>query len=223
MKNILFTTGLAAVLVACGNESQQGAATNTDSANHNSHQGNNTNSGSQAIDTSITAGQSMMSLMQMNMDQMKAVPSTGNPDNDFAALMKIHHMGALEMAQLEVAKGTDPQLKEMARKMIGAQQGEIAALNTFLSGHQAHGGGDAFHKDVMNQMSNMKMDMDHSASIDKQFAQMMIPHHQGAIDMAKSYMKAGAHEEKLRTMAGKIILDQQKEIRELQAWLGKNQ
>ena len=148
--------------------------------------------------------------------------STDNPDNDFAAMMKTHHMGALEMAQVEVAQGQDPQLKQMAQKMIDAQQQEIAQLNSFLSGHQAHGGGDAFHKAVMSQMNNMKMDMDHSGSIDKQFAQMMIPHHQGAIDMAKAYLKAGAHEEQLKTMANKIIADQQKEINELQTWLSKN-
>ena len=113
-------------------------------------------------------------------------------------------------------------MKQMAQKMIDEQQKEVAELNTFLSGHSAHGGGDAFHKEVMSQMSTMKMDMNHSGSVDKQFAQMMIPHHQGAIDMAKSYIKSGAHEEKLKTMANKIIADQQKEIGELQAWLNKN-
>jgi uncharacterized protein (DUF305 family) len=73
----------------------------------------------------------------------------------------------------------------------------------------------------MGQMNNMKMDMDmdHSGSIDKQFAQMMVPHHQGAIDMARAYLKSGAHEEKLKTLANKLITDQQKEIQELQAWL----
>jgi len=165
---------------------------------------------------------SMMDMMTKNMQEMKSLQSTGNPDNDFAAMMKIHHIGALDMAQAEVAQGTDAQLKEMAQRMIDAQQKEIAELNTFLSGHKAHGGGDAFYKEVMAQMNNMKMEMDHSGSVDKQFAQMMIPHHQGAIDMSKAYIKSGAHEEKLKTMANKIIADQQKEIGELQGWLDKN-
>ena len=174
------------------------------------------------MSTSSGSNASMMDMMNKNMQDMKAVQSSNNPDNDFAALMKVHHMGALEMAQAEVAQGQDPQLKQMAQKMIDEHQREIAELNTFLSGHNAHGGGDAFYKEVMGQMNNMKMDMDHSGSIDKQFAQMMIPHHQGAIDMARAYLKSGAHEEKLKTMANKIITDQQKEIQELQAWLSKN-
>lgn len=166
---------------------------------------------------------SLMDMMNKNMQDMKGVQSTGNPDNDFAALMKVHHMGALEMAQAEIANGTNAEMKAMAQKMVDAQQKEIAELNTFLSGHEAHGGGDAFYKEVMAQMNNMKMDMDHSGSFDKQFAQMMIPHHQGAIDMAKAYLKAGAHEEKLKTMANKIITDQQKEISQLQAFVKNNQ
>ena len=164
-----------------------------------------------------------MDMMNKNMQEMKSLQSTGNPDNDFAGMMKIHHMGALEMAQAEVAQGTNAEMKAMAQKMIDAQQKEIAELNAFLSGHQAHEGGDAFQKKVTAQMSNIKMDMDHSGSFDKQFVQMMIPHHQGAIDMSKAYLKSGAHEEKLKAMANKIITDQQKEIGELKAWLAKNQ
>jgi uncharacterized protein (DUF305 family) len=222
MKKALVIAGFALTLGACNNESGQ-AGNTADTANHSAH-GDVAGSTSvtPSVDTAGMAGKSMMSLMQSNMDQMKSVASTGNPDNDFAALMKIHHMGALEMAQLEVAQGSDPQLKGMAQKMTDEQQKEIAELNTFLSGHSAHGGGDAFYKEVMGQMNNMKMDMDHSGSMDKQFAQMMIPHHQGSIDMARAYLKSGAHEEKLKTMANKIIADQQKEIQELQAWLNKN-
>lgn len=213
MKKYFFCIALAG-LVACGNNESESNKDNhdTSSTNHDTHSGN----------AQAASGKSMMQMMQESMDQMKAVKSTGNPDNDFAALMKIHHMGALEMAQVEVAQGNDQQIKQMAQKMIDDQQKEIAELNNFLSGHEAHGGGDQFYKDVISQMGNMKMDMDHSGSVDKQFVQMMIPHHQGAIDMARAYLKSGAHEAKLKTMANNIIAAQQKEIKDLQDWLAKH-
>ena len=221
MKKVLLITTLTFGFIACNNDTTQDASSSTtDSSNHNAHHDSITMSNT-SIDTSSMSGMSMMSTMQKNMDQMKEMPSSDSPDNDFASLMKNHHIGAIEMAQLELAKGTDPQLKQIAQKMLDEQQKEIAELNSFLSGHKAHGGGDAFHKEVMSQVNNMKMDMDHSGSIDKQFAQMMIPHHQGAIDMSNAYLKSGAHEEKLKSMAKKIISDQQKEIGELQAWLKK--
>jgi uncharacterized protein (DUF305 family) len=168
------------------------------------------------------AGKDMMTLMNGMMDQMKGMQSTGNPDNDFAALMKAHHLGAIEMAQLEVAKGLDPQIKQMAQKMIDDQQQEVAAFNTFLSGHSPHGGGDAFFREAMAAMQDMKMERNHTGPVDRQFVQMMIPHHQSAIDMARAYIRSGAHEEKLKTMANNIISSQQKEINDLQSWLTNN-
>lgn len=223
MKKALILASLSSsIFLACGNDSTNSTA-HSDSTSHSSTMENTANNTQAQTNTANpTSSASMMDMMNKNMQDMKAVQSTGNPDNDFAALMKVHHMGALEMAQAEIANGTNAELKAMAQKMVDAQQQEIAELNTFLSGHEAHGGGDSFYKEVMSQMSNMKMDMDHSGSIDKQFAQMMIPHHQGAVDMAKAYLKAGAHEEKLKTMANKIIGDQQKEIAQLQTWLQNN-
>src|SRR5688572_20832543 len=206
MKRIFLTGSLAIGFMACTNNNEQGDKA-SDSTDHSAYQPGAATTTTQPMDTSGMAGKSMMSIMQANMDQMKTTQTTGNPDNDFASMMKVHHMGAIEMAQLELAKGSDAQLKQMAQKMLDEQQKEVAEFNTFLSGHQAHGGGDAFHKEVMGQMNNMKMNMDHSGSIDKQFAEVMIPHHQGGIDMAKAYLKSGAHEEKLKTMANKIIAD----------------
>jgi uncharacterized protein (DUF305 family) len=52
---------------------------------------------------------------------------------------------------------------------------------------------------------------------DKDFAAMMIPHHQGAIDMAKVELQYGKDPE-LRAMAEKIVKAQEKEISEMKAW-----
>jgi hypothetical protein len=50
-----------------------------------------------------------------------------------------------------------------------------------------------------------------SADIDHDFAAIMIPHHQGAIDMAQSELRYGSNEQ-LRRIAQEIIVDQQQEI-----------
>ena len=221
MKQLIWIAGLAISLASCGEGSNGNtSATGSDSASNGTLDGAHAGATHvQPLDTVGIGRKSMMQLMQRNMDEMRAIPSTGNPDNDFAALMKVHHMGALQMAQMEVTQGSDPKIRDMARRMMEGQQQEIAQFNTFLSGHNAHGGGDAFYKEVMGSMNSMKMDMDHSGSVDKQFVQIMIPHHQGAVDMSKAYLKSGAHEETLKAMAGRIIADQQREIGEMQAWL----
>jgi uncharacterized protein (DUF305 family) len=49
----------------------------------------------------------------------------------------------------------------------------------------------------------------------------MIPHHQGAIDVAKVQMKYGKDAE-TRKLAEKIVADLEKEIAQMKAWLRKN-
>jgi uncharacterized protein (DUF305 family) len=55
---------------------------------------------------------------------------------------------------------------------------------------------------------------------DKDFVLMMMPHHQGAIDMAKVELQYGTDLE-LRQLATDIVAAQEKEIEQMKAWLEK--
>ena len=59
-----------------------------------------------------------------------------------------------------------------------------------------------------------------SSDIDHDFAAMMIPHHQGAIEMAQSELRYGSNEQ-LRRIAQEIIVDQQQEIVAMRLALGQ--
>jgi uncharacterized protein (DUF305 family) len=228
MKNTFFPAGLVLLLVACNQGDQQSGNTKvSDTSTHSAHnsdtRGNGTGQGGSSGDM---AGQSMMSMMERNMDQMKDVKSLGTTDKDFASMMKIHHTGAVEMAQLQLSGGTDQQLKDMAQNIIREQQQEVREFDAFLADtdqNNTAGKSSPFYDRVIKEMKNMNMgDMDHSGSIDQQFVKLMIPHHQGGIAMANLYLKTGAQEEKLKTIANSIRVGQQKEIQQLQAWLASH-
>lgn len=77
-------------------------------------------------------------------------------------------------------------------------------------------------KGYMDSMAKMQKDMPKpTGNGDVDFAQMMIPHHQGASDMAKVLLD-NSKDPTLRAMAAKMISDQGKEITELQDWLKKH-
>jgi uncharacterized protein (DUF305 family) len=79
--------------------------------------------------------------------------------------------------------------------------------------------GAAMHA-AMQQMQQ-GMDMPMSGDPDRDFAQMMIPHHQGAIDMARIELESGKGPQ-LREMAQKVIEDQEREITALKEWLAQH-
>ena len=64
------------------------------------------------------------------------------------------------------------------------------------------------------------MDVVPSGDTDRDFAAMMIPHHQGAIDMALAEMRYG-HNDQLRRIAQEIIVEQQQEITAMRLALGQ--
>lgn len=68
-------------------------------------------------------------------------------------------------------------------------------------------------------MKGMEVPLTGNADVD--FVRNMIPHHQGAIDMAEVELAHGK-DPALKKLARKIIADQKKEIAEMQAWLKKN-
>lgn len=58
-----------------------------------------------------------------------------------------------------------------------------------------------------------------SGDVDRDFTAMMIPHHQGAIDMAQAELRYG-HNEQLRRIAQEIIVEQQQEMTAMRLALG---
>ncbi len=82
----------------------------------------------------------------------------------------------------------------------------------------------ANHMEMMQKMETMNkamMGAPMTGNPDQDLVAMMMPHHQGAIDMARIYLRDGKDPE-IRRMAQKIIVDQEKEIAEFKAWQAKH-
>jgi hypothetical protein len=82
-----------------------------------------------------------------------------------------------------------------------------------VADRQDYGNESSFMSENDVAMNKMMADMTikPTGDIDQDFVAMMVPHHQGAVDMAKAELRCG-HNEELRRLARKIVVNQQQEI-----------
>lgn len=169
----------------------------------------------------------MDGMTRMSRDMNAAM--TGDADIDFARMMIPHHQGAIDMAKVQLQYGKNPELRKLSEAIVGAQEGEIAFMKGWLDKHPApaEASEHAMHMPAgMAYMAGMeKMSKDMNAAMtgdaDRDFVVMMIPHHQGAIDMAKVQLEHGKDTE-LRTLSEGIIKAQETEIAFMKDWLAKH-
>lgn len=152
------------------------------------------------------------------MHQSMNIAYTGNADVDFARGMVPHHQGAVEMAKAVLMYGKDADLKALAERIIIAQEQEILQMSHWLSTKgsgkiHAYGSKDASiaaYNKAMEAMHHGMM-VNYTGNADLDFINGMIPHHQGAIDMAHIQLKYGK-DAWLNELSDNIITGQSSEI-----------
>lgn len=153
----------------------------------------------------------------------KAQPNAA--DVAFVQNMIPHHQQAIEMAELVDARTDRPQLTKLADDITASQGAEITKMQGWLqawgrSGHSMNSmpGGDHGAMPGMMSDADMARLMGLNATrFDVTFVEMMITHHQGAIEMAQTELREGSLPE-AKQLAQQVITAQQAEIRQMQAW-----
>ena len=151
-----------------------------------------------------------------------------DPDTAFAKGMLGHHRGAVDMAKIELKYGTDETMRILAQDIINSQQLEIDILNKWLASHpdapkpkpNTEAMQEAYAKGTNTMHSDMMLGIAEPVA-DMAFARGMLPHHRGAVDMAKVQLQYGTDEE-MRKLAQDIIDAQQPEIELMQSWIAAN-
>ena len=142
-------------------------------------------------------------------------------DRAFVAAMIPHHESAVQMAEVGVQRGESEFVKKLADDIIRTQNEEIATMRREDEALDI-AGVKAGKLDVPDHMMGMDGDAKELQSadpFDKAFIDMMIPHHEGAVAMAKEEIAKGGDPE-LKALAQEIVTAQEREIKEMKAHLG---
>jgi uncharacterized protein (DUF305 family) len=152
-------------------------------------------------------------------------------DIAFVQGMIPHHAQAIEMAQLAEDRADSPQVEELAATIERAQDPEIGQMRGFLqawgvkdesAGGMGHGdmghGGMGGMPGMMTEGQLQQLEQASGAAFDRMFLQLMIDHHTGAVQMARTELGDGQNPQ-AKALAQQIIDHQSAEIATMQQLL----
>jgi uncharacterized protein (DUF305 family) len=159
--------------------------------------------------------------------------NNNDADVSFATDMIQHHRQAVEMADLAADRASSQEVKDLATKIEGAQDPEIKTMSGWLtswgeevpadmSGMEGHDMGDMSSMPGMMSSEDMdKLEKASGAEFDKMFLEMMIKHHEGAVEMAETQKADGKYGPAVK-LADDVITAQTAEIEQMNKMLGKS-
>lgn len=163
-------------------------------------------------------------------DDPEGMAAHNDADVTFAQEMIPHHRQAVEMAALAEDRAEDPAVRGLAEDIEAAQAPEIATMNQWLEAwgedvptdsmdhsDMGHGSSEAM-PGMMSGEEMAELEQAEGAAFDRLFLELMVEHHEGALEMARTQQAEGENPDAL-ALAERIEADQEAEIAEMQRLL----
>ena len=202
-RHLLASIAMSGVLAACGGGGDEDTAQETTTAQ----------------DTTSTQTQPSA--------EPAAAADFNDADVTFVQTMIPHHEQALEMSKLAAKNASREEVKKLAADIEAAQQPEIEKMRGWLKdwGRTESDGAMAGMDHSAGGMAGMMpaehmkaMEKATGSEFEKMFLEMMIEHHRGAVEAAKTEQAQGKNAD-VKALAADVETDQTAEIERIQKLL----
>lgn len=151
-------------------------------------------------------------------------------DVAFAQGMLPHHRQAVEMSALAGGRAEDPEVVTLAEEISAAQEPEILTLSALLEAWDAEEPAEGGHEGMagmegadgsagmMTEDDMSALEAAEGAEFDRLFLELMVAHHEGAVEMAQAELDEGENPQALG-LAEQVVDTQQAEIERMRSLL----
>ena len=165
----------------------------------------------------------MMGAMRSMIPVTAKTRPTGDVDRDFMTMMIPHHDAGIQMSEAQARLGKHAELRKMAAQDVTDQRKDNASMHKYLRGWKTTAGPvgagspSAAMLEDMREMDRATGKMRMRGNQDRDFIEMMIPHHEAAISMARTEMRSG-RDARVKKVAKGIFDGQSKDVRDMKGW-----
>jgi len=149
------------------------------------------------------------------MSKMQHYRFTDDPDIDYIALIKLHHLTAIEMAHREKEWGKNDKMATVAEHIIEVESAEVNEMDSYEHNHKPDGSDKSFYNEAQKMLLHEHTPSE-SGNIDLVCAEILLKHHQSAINISQMYLKY-SKDISVRKLAEHVINHHTANVRSLQS------
>jgi uncharacterized protein (DUF305 family) len=180
--------------------------------------------GMMQMDNMVLKRNVFVAMMDTMMKKMADVPRGQSPAMVFIYQMIPHHEGAIAMANYEILHGKNFEMIQLAKSIKAEQQSELLQMQIWLRKVDSKTEVTQHFTEEMNKsMETMMANMPPTNSLkdtDHAFAKVMLPHHQAAVDMARSLLTYPENSQ-VAAFAKQLISNEKIEIEQMSTYLNQ--
>ncbi|GAB3252971.1 hypothetical protein GCM10027347_12470 [Larkinella harenae] len=170
------------------------------------------------------ANQVLMQPLANLLNQLKATKRIGDPDHDYAVLLRIHDRTAAELLQQGLRSSKSPALTTALQRMMAEQEREVNELRKIAIQIRSGGPNPEFTQLIDQKLLAMELDLKNelngrmTGDADKDFLTVLTQHQQDSIDLTEAYLPF-AKDASLKTYAQQLLENRRRDQEKMRAMM----